>query len=32
MYGEGMNDAALSILTYAPCFMICLSYWFLGNR
>lgn len=32
IYGEGMNDAALSILTYAPCFMICLSYWFLGNR
>ena len=31
-YGQGMNDAACQILTYAPWFMISLSYWFLGNR
>ena len=32
VFGGGMNDGALKILTYAPWFMICFGYWQLGNR
>ena len=32
VYGQGMNDGALKILTHAPLFMICFGYWQLGNR
>ena len=30
--GGGMNDGALTLLTYAPIVMIAFGYWQLGNR
>lgn len=32
MYDDKLNNAALSILKWAPFFMMGFGYWFMGNR